>query len=155
VVFGQTQLGSGNPFGVRGIVSLPPLRERLGDVAHLVTRLLADLGREDLVAAEDALAAPRSHPWPGNVRELKNVLACAIAFVDTGVLQPRHLRFADPPAEQTMLDRLPLGGHALHVLERAAIKQTLARVSGNRVHAARTLGIAPSTLYEKLRKYGL
>jgi DNA-binding NtrC family response regulator len=137
------------------IVNLPPLRERLGDLAHLVTRLLADLGREDIGVVEETLDVLRSHPWPGNVRELKNVLACAIAFVDTGVLQPRHLRFADPPAEQTMLDRLPLGGHALHVLERAAIKQTLARVSGNRVHAARTLGIAPSTLYEKLRKYGL
>ena len=137
------------------IVSLPPLRERLGDLPHLVTRLLADLGREDIGVIEETLNVLRSHPWPGNVRELKNVLACAIAFVDTGTLQPRHLRFVDPPAEQTMLDRLPLGGHALHVLERAAIKQTLARVSGNRVHAARTLGIAPSTLYEKLRKYEL
>src|SRR4051794_29814961 len=115
------------------IVSLPPLRERLGDVAHLVTRLLVDLGREDICVAEETLSVLRSHSWPGNVRELKNVLACAIAFVDTGTLQPRHLRFADPPAEQTMLDRLPLGGHALHLLERAAIKQTLARVAGNRV----------------------
>ena len=97
----------------------------------------------------------RAHPWPGNVRELKNALACAIAFVDAGVLEPRHLRFADPPAEETMLNRLPLGGHALHTIERAAIKQTLSQVAGNRVHAARALGIAPSTLYEKLRKYGL
>ena len=137
------------------IVNLPPLRDRLIDLPYLVSRLLVDLGREDIAVAPETLAVLRAHPWPGNVRELKNVLACAIAFVDAGVLMPRHLRFADPPAEQTMLDRLPLGGHALQTLERAAIKQTLAQVSGNRVHAARTLGIAPSTLYEKLRKYGL
>jgi DNA-binding NtrC family response regulator len=137
------------------IVNLPPLRERLSDLPYLVSRLLVDLGREDVSVAPETLAVLRAHPWPGNVRELKNVLAYAIAFVDAGVLLPRHLRFADPPAEQTMLDRLPLGGHALQALERAAIKQTLAQVSGNRVHAARTLGIAPSTLYEKLRKYGL
>ena len=137
------------------IVNLPPLRERLADLPYLVTRLLSDLGRPDVVVARETLDALRAHPWPGNVRELKNALACAIAFVDTGVLEPRHLRFADPPAEQTMLDRLPLGGHALHSIERAAIKQTLIQVAGNRVHAARALGIAPSTLYEKLRKYGL
>jgi len=137
------------------IVNLPPLRERLPDLPYLVTRLLSDLGRPDVVVARETLDVLRAHPWPGNVRELKNALACAIAFVDTGVLEPRHLRFADPPAEQTMLDRLPLGGHALHSIERAAIKQTLIQVAGNRVHAARALGIAPSTLYEKLRKYGL
>jgi len=137
------------------IVNLPPLRERLPDLPYLVTRLLGDLGRPDVVVARETLDALRAHPWPGNVRELKNALACAIAFVDAGILEPRHLRFADPPAEQTMLDRLPLGGHALHSIERAAIKQTLIQVAGNRVHAARALGIAPSTLYEKLRKYGL
>jgi DNA-binding NtrC family response regulator len=54
-----------------------------------------------------------------------------------------------------VLDRLPLGGHALGQLERAAIRQTLIAVRGNKVQAARTLGIAPSTLYEKLKKYGL
>ena len=137
------------------IVNLPPLRERLGDLPHLVTRLLTDLGRADVIVARETLDALRAHSWPGNVRELKNALACAIAFVDSGVLEPRHLRFAEPPAEQTLLERLPLGGHALHTIERAAIKQTLAQMNGNRVHAARALGIAPSTLYEKLRKYGL
>jgi transcriptional regulator with PAS, ATPase and Fis domain len=137
------------------IVSLPPLRERLEDLPHLVTRLLMDLDREELVVAPGVFDVLRAHPWPGNVRELKNVLACALAFVEAGVLEPRHLRLTEPPVEQTGLERLPLGGHALHTLERAAIKQTLAQLSGNRVHAARALGIAPSTLYEKLRKYGL
>ncbi len=139
------------------IVNLPPLRERLDDVPILVPRLLEDLGRGEVVVAEATLAALHNRSWPGNVRELKNVLACALAFVEpgAGVLEPRHLRFIDPPNDEAVLDRLPLGGHALGQLERAAIRQTLIAARGNKVHAARTLGIAPSTLYEKLKKYGL
>ena len=139
------------------IVHLPPLRERLDDIPILVPRLLEDLGRGEVVLADSTMSVLRDRAWPGNVRELKNVLACALAFVEpeVGVLDPRHLRFIDPPTDEAALDRLPLGGHSLGHLERAAIRQTLIASRGNKVHAARTLGIAPSTLYEKLKKYGL
>jgi DNA-binding NtrC family response regulator len=139
------------------IVHLPPLRERLDDIPILVPQLLEDLGRGEVVLSESTMAVLRDRAWPGNVRELKNVLACALAFVEpeVGVLDPRHLRFIDPPTDEAALDRLPLGGHSLGHLERAAIRQTLIASRGNKVHAARTLGIAPSTLYEKLKKYGL
>jgi DNA-binding NtrC family response regulator len=139
------------------IVHLPPLRERLDDIPILVPRLLEDLGRGEVVLSESTMAVLRDRAWHGNVRELKNVLACALAFVEpeVGVLDPRHLRFIDPPTDEAALDRLPLGGHSLGHLERAAIRQTLIASRGNKVHAARTLGIAPSTLYEKLKKYGL
>ena len=49
----------------------------------------------------------------------------------------------------------PRCGFTLETIERVAIKQTVIQSGGNKVHAARTLGIAPSTLYEKLRKYGI
>src|SRR5205814_6637810 len=62
------------------IVTLPPLRERLDDLALLAPRLLQDLGRGDVVVTETAYTSLRAHSWPGNVRELKNVLACALAF---------------------------------------------------------------------------
>ncbi|MFL5306760.1 MAG: sigma-54 interaction domain-containing protein [Polyangia bacterium] len=139
------------------IVRLPPLRERMEDLALLAPRLLQDLGRGDAVLTEKAFSSLRAHGWPGNVRELKNVLACALAFVEPGsaALEPRHLRFIDAPSDEAVLDRLPLGGHSLGQLERAAIRQTLIAMRGNKVQAARALGIAPSTLYEKLKKYGL
>jgi DNA-binding NtrC family response regulator len=121
----------------------------------LVPRLLNDLGHGHVRLSEDALEALESHAWPGNVRELKNALACALAFTDGDLLLPRHLRLAESPVEQEVLDRLPLGGHALEAIERIAIRQTVTQAGGNKVHAARTLGIAPSTLYEKLRKYGI
>jgi DNA-binding NtrC family response regulator len=136
-----------------GVLQLPPLRERLDDLPILVPRLLEDLGRSDVQIGEHTLAALRAHAWPGNVRELKNTLACALAFVDAGVLEPRHLRFLNPsPTAASALDHLPLGGQTLEDLERAAIRQTLAQTSGNKAQAARLLGIAVSTLYEKLKK---
>jgi DNA-binding NtrC family response regulator len=137
------------------VVQLPPLRDRLSDLPLLVPRVLADLGRGDVQVADETLELLASHRWPGNVRELKNTLACALAFVDAGVLEPRHVRFVASSGDQAMLDRLPLGGQTLASLEQAAIKQTLVLTHGNKVQAARALGIAASTLYEKLKRYGL
>lgn len=140
------------------VVVVPPLRERLDDLLELVQGLLVDLDRGDLRVADATLAALRAHPWPGNVRELKNALAFAVAFVDPGVttLEPQHLRLLTPANdEESWLDGLPLGGQALERIERVAIRQTLAQADGNKMHAARALGIAVSTLYEKLKKYGL
>jgi len=120
--------------------------------------LLEDVGRRDLRVAEGTLAAIRAHSWPGNVRELKNTLACAVAFVepDTHVLEPRHLRLLPPASvEEDGLERLTLGGHKLELIERIAIEQTLAQTNGNKAQAAQALGIAVSTLYEKLKKYRL
>ena len=136
------------------VIHLPPLRERLEDLPVLVPRLLEDLGRGEARVADATYAALRAHTWPGNVRELKNTLACALAFVDGGVLEPHHLRFVAAGPEGA-LDRLPLGGHTLETIERAAIKQTLVQHGGSRVRAAKALGIAASTLYEKLKRYSL
>ena len=134
-------------------VHLPSLRDRLDDLPLLVPQLLADLSRSDVSISEATLTALRGHAWPGNVRELKNAVAYALAFVEGGVLEPQHFRFAPSAANDGALDRLPLGGHSLQDLERAAIRQTMTQTRGNKAQAARLLGIAPSTLYEKLQKY--
>lgn len=143
------------------VVKVPPLRERLEDLPELVLSLLADLGQPNLRVSDAVFSTLRAHPWPGNARELKNALACAVAFLDTGVtlLEPRHFKLLSPAAhndgETSWIDTLPLAGQALERIERAAIRQTLRQAAGNKASAARTLGIAVSTLYEKLKKYGL
>jgi DNA-binding NtrC family response regulator len=139
------------------VVRVPPLRTRLDDMPELVHGLLADLGRPDLRVAEETFQALRAHSWPGNVRELKNALSCAVALLDPAVdiLDPGHLRLMNETDGEHRLDGLPLAGVALNELERAAIRQTMQRSHGNKVIAARSLGIAVSTLYEKIRKYGL
>jgi two-component system nitrogen regulation response regulator GlnG len=140
------------------VVAVPPLRDRLEDLPELVQGLLSDFGRNDLRVSDATFAALRAHPWPGNVRELKNALACAVAFVDPGAmtLEPHHLRLLRPADEgESWLEGLPLGGQALERIERIAIRQTMAQAEGNKMSAARSLGIAVSTLYKKLEKYGL
>jgi DNA-binding NtrC family response regulator len=134
------------------VVQVPPLRQRAEDIPTLVGRLLGDLGHREVDVTAAALAELSQRPWPGNVRELKNTLACAVAFLDGHVLEPRH--FALPAAERKpTLDHLPLGGMKLEAIEWVAIQQTLAQTRGNKARAAHLLGIAPSTLYEKLKKH--
>lgn len=140
------------------VVRIPALRERLDDLPQLCQGLLADLGRPDVRISDAAFAVLEAHPWPGNVRELKNSLACALTFVDRrdGIVEPSHVRLVHGRGDEaSWLDALPLGGQTLERIECAAIRQTLRQVGGNKMSAARSLGIAVSTLYEKLKKYGL
>lgn len=143
------------------VVRVPPLRQRLEELPDLVSTFLRDLGRGDLQASEPTLGMLRAHAWPGNVRELKNTLACAVALVDAEVktLDPRHIRLLTGThaggSPTTEVDALPLAGLSLDCIERAAIRQTLRRNAGNKANSARALGIAISTLYEKLKKFGI
>jgi transcriptional regulator with PAS, ATPase and Fis domain len=139
------------------VVKVPPLRERLDDLPELVHTLLADLGRPEVRGSDAVFDALRAHAWPGNVRELKNVLACALTFIELGgrLLEPKHLRLLSSSNDPSWIEGLPLAGQRLEVIERAAIRQTLMQTSGNKIYAAKSLGIAVSTLYEKLKKYGV
>lgn len=140
------------------IVQVPPLRERTEDLDVLLPSLLRDLGCPHLKVADATLAAIRNHGWPGNVRELKNALACAIAFIgpDDECLEPRHLRLMGMASPATSnIDRLSLGGRSLDSLEKLAIVQTLAQSERNKIRTAHALGIAVSTLYEKMKRHGI
>jgi DNA-binding NtrC family response regulator len=139
---------------VAAVVRLPPLRDRLEDLPILVRQVLIDLRRSKIKLAPESLSRLRAHAWPGNVRELKNVLACALALVDGGgVVEPNHLRF-ESLAPESPLESLRLGGQTLASVEQAAIQQTMTLTRGNKVKAARLLGISPSTLHEKLKRLG-
>jgi len=139
------------------VIPVPPLRERLEDLPRLVQDLLDDLGRNELSLSDDALTMLRFRSWPGNVRELKNTLACVVAFVEPEerVVESRHLGsvFDSELTSNVDIERLPLGGQRLDRIERTAILQTLSQAGGNKIQAAQVLGIAVSTLYEKLKKY--
>jgi DNA-binding NtrC family response regulator len=138
------------------VVAVPPLRERIDELPDLVHGLLQDLGRPDVRVSDAALEALRAHPWPGNVRELKNVLSCAIALADEGaILEPADVRLMPAVNDDSILEQLRLGGYRLEQIERVAIRQTLRQAAGNKAEAARILGIAVSTLYQKAKRYGL
>ena len=69
-------------------------------------------------------------------------------------MEPQHLRLSSDSARAASLERLPLAGQSLASVERVTIVQTLELTRGNKVQAARMLGISASTLYEKLKRYG-
>jgi DNA-binding NtrC family response regulator len=89
------------------------------------------------------------------VRELRNVIESAVAVCDADQIEPKHLIFFKPRRRDPTVEKLPLAGKTLESIERAAIQQTLEHCGGNKTRAARALGISPSTLYEKVKKYSL
>ena len=108
-----------------------------------------------MTLARETLDILASYDWPGNVRELKNVIDGAATLAEGQVLEPRDLIFFKPRRRDPTVDKLPLAGRSLETIERAAIAQTLRQYDGNKTRAARALGIAASTLYEKIKKYAL
>ncbi len=135
-------------------VTLPPLSQRLDDLPSLIDHLL----RRDATGADpppavtpEAMARLRRHPWPGNIRELRNVLARARLMSDGPVLDEPAFAFLDetPPAAPG----LDLAHLTLQEVERMTIAAHLAAHQGQRRAAAASLGIATSTLYEKLKRY--
>jgi DNA-binding NtrC family response regulator len=144
------------------IVHVPPLRERKEDLPELVGLFVTDAGKQ-LDLSPDTLEVLRSYDWPGNVRELRNVIASAMALADGPTLEPRHFAVFRPqrrqgaptPTPNPDSSQITATGQTLEQMERAAIEQALQQAGGNRTKAARALGIASSTLYEKIRRYGL
>jgi transcriptional regulator with PAS, ATPase and Fis domain len=138
------------------VVRLPPLRERRDDLVALINHFAVG---HDIKVSSEAMAILTSYEWPGNVRELRNVILSASAVSDGKFLRPRDFILfsggsgAGARTRTPTLEGLPLAGRTLEQIESTAIRQTLQQVGGNKTKAARILGIAPSTLYAKLKKY--
>jgi len=138
-------------------LSVPPLRERKGDIAPLASYFLARLGpvhgRADAALAPEALQLLESYSWPGNVRELKNAIEHALVFAKEPTLRP------DDFPQIAKLVGGARGAAAnlksLEEIEREAIKATLEAVRYKIGEAAEILGISRKTLLEKRKKYGL
>jgi len=138
---------------------IPPLRERKDDIPLLADYFLRDISKAyDKPITEitpDARRRLAAYDWPGNVRELRNAIEHMVVVTTDPVLDtddlPDHIVPGEPPAPE-----MPqLVGMSLTDAERELIKNTLAQVGGNRVEAARVLGIGERTLYRKIKEYGL
>ncbi|TGD93441.1 sigma-54-dependent transcriptional regulator [Methylobacterium nonmethylotrophicum] len=140
-------------------ITLPPLRERLADILPLAEHFLALGGAGPKRLAAEAAAALMRHPWPGNVRELRNVIERAAVLARGPVIGPSDLGLAGGLAPDRE-DAVPawLDGNlpgAVARLEEAMIRRALRASGGNRVRAAKSLGIQRQLLYAKIERYGL
>ena len=126
-------------------LSLPALRERRAELPALATALLPRGAR----LSPNAHDAIERYAWPGNVRELENTLWRAALLAEGAPIDVKHLGLPRAPA------RAPTGPVTLAEAERRTIADALRATNGNKVQAAKLLGVARSTLMEKLRRLEL
>jgi transcriptional regulator with PAS, ATPase and Fis domain len=132
-----------NVFDIR----IPPIRERRDDIVPLAVDFLREFrGTAELTPA--AMEALRRHDWPGNVRELRNVLERALIMCDGRFIEVEHLGLRARP------DVPPSGITDLDTIEKHAIERAMRETDGNKVRAAKQLGISRMQLYTRLRKFG-
>ena len=145
-------------------IRLPALRDRLGDLDALSDHLLEDIARRTGLPAPksltaDALELLAAQSWPGNIRELRNVLEQACLMTDELVLAATQLQPLLAPAQRLPSPSVPDAARPLHsavaALEAEAIRAALKATNGNKLAAAKMLGIARATLYEKLGQLDL
>lgn len=143
-------------------ITIPPLRERPGDLKLLVGHFINEFNREFGLQVADL--SPEcweifnNYHWPGNVRELENVLERAFNMVDGDKIQPKDLPVylqklsSTGPTLVTQCQSLQ---SLLEQTEKMAIKNALEATGGNKAQAAKRLQISRAWLYQRMKKYNL
>ena len=132
-----------------GTVTVPPLRHHSEDVRELVPLFLARLGQQGQVSCSPAaMRLLLRHSWPGNAAQLWRVLKQVVQGRRAGQIQP-----ADLPPECWTVSRRVLS--PLESIERDAIVQSLLDHGGNKIRAARALGMSRATVYRRIHEYGI
>jgi DNA-binding NtrC family response regulator len=137
---------------------IPALRERRQDIpllaAHFLDKLSRTLGQERTLS-DEALKIMLAYDWPGNVRELENCLERACAFSSGAILHIADL----PTSIHNVPGTLPAGADTsskivpMAELEKQTILSAITHLNGDKLQAARLLGIGKTTLYRKLKEY--
>ncbi|MFW5966321.1 MAG: sigma-54-dependent transcriptional regulator [Persicimonas sp.] len=144
-------------------ITLPPLRERRGDVSllaeHFIDKLAARTKSDVEGISEEALEALQSYGWPGNVRELENVIEHALVFAEGDKIRTEDLPANITGRSEANLLEIPQGDRSLpeilEDLERQLILRAFEEADGVKTETARKLGIKTSALYYKLDKYDI
>ncbi len=152
-------------------ITVPPLRERAGDIAPIARRLVrevgAELGRPEATLGDEAMACLMGYPWPGNIRELRNEIARAIALSDGDVVaapsfslrvlhgQAGLATAGQAGAHTATLPRSGTLGERLDAIEAMVLRETLLRHRWNKTRAATELGLSRVGLRGKMARFGL
>src|ERR1700678_2886022 len=139
------------------VIRMPALRERVEDIPllaqHFFQRMAVDLGRIHLILSERTLETLTTYPWPGNIRELKNVMERAVLLATGDTIQPRDLRleYVSSAAESNE-DPSHL---TFREMQRFHIQKVLTSEQWNVSRAATRLGMTRSSLYNKIKTFGI
>ncbi|HKF21260.1 MAG TPA: sigma 54-interacting transcriptional regulator [Candidatus Angelobacter sp.] len=143
-------------------VRVPPLRDRKEDIDPLVDHFLASVANEKgprRSLSPDARNLLVSYDWPGNVRELRESVERAAEVASGPILEiedfPPHLQRTEPGLPVRRVLNLGPNIVPLAEVERQTILNALERLNGNKLMTARALGIGKTTLYRKLKEYGI
>jgi len=139
-------------------IELPPLRQRREDipllVQHFVSAFNAIQGKQVSGVNPDVMSLLMAYHFPGNVRELQNIIEHGFMLCNNDVIGLQHL-----PVELIPVANHGSEGHRMHevlgAIEAQAIREAVQRHQGNRLEAARELGIHKSTLFRKIRQLGI
>jgi sigma-54 dependent transcriptional regulator, acetoin dehydrogenase operon transcriptional activator AcoR len=132
-----------------GSVSVPPLRHHSEDLRDLVPFFLGKLSQQGRVTCSPAaMQLLLRHTWPGNAAQLWQVLKQVVQRRRVGQIMPDDL-----PPECWTVSRRVLS--PLESIERDAIVQSLLDYGGNKIRAARALGMSRATIYRRIREYGI
>jgi len=136
---------------------VPPLRERKDDIDELVKALIRTIclrvGKQRPInISVEVIRWIRAYHWPGNVRELANTLERAIVLAEHDTLLIEDLAQASkiPVDDKSFLELATMQGWTLEDIQQAYIRHVLEVTGGNKIQAARILGLDRSTLYRKL-----
>jgi len=141
-------------------LTLPPIRDRREDIPPLALHYLRfferSRGRHGLTLSPEAERAIAVHAWPGNLRELRNAIERAVVFAPAGAIDPDALGLPSEALPYSGRSVAPSLGDdvSLEEVEREHIARVVSRVPTLEI-AARTLGIDPTTLQRKRKRYGL
>lgn len=137
------------------VISLPPLRERNGDILFLARTFLQQFSSENNKQIEafspQAVRAMERHSWPGNIRELENRVKRAVIMADGRMVTPEDLELTSPDASYNGKSLK----EAREALERDMVHRALARNKGNLTRTASELGISRPSLYDLMDKLGI
>ncbi len=140
-------------------INVPQLDERLEDVPLLaksfLARYSAKYGKDVKGVSERAMSALSSHAWPGNVRELENCIERAVVLAQGGPLGIGDLPAPVSAAGPHSCPPLNSGTLNLQEVEKRAIHRALDECGWNKARASEKLGIFPSSLYKKMKRFGI
>src|ERR1700722_6121128 len=140
---------------------IPPLRERRDDIPLLIAHFMERPSAQEKLLSDEAIKVMLAYDWPGNVRELENCLERTCAFTSGSLIHVRDL----PPAIASRAIIMPGDGNGngngnghhkivpMAELEKHTILSAIAELNGDKLQAARLLGIGKTTLYRKLKDY--